>query len=108
MNRRDGRRAGAAVAALLRHSALAAVLFAAPHVLRAQALECDGTEGEREVRSLDFKGNNAFSSRDLETRVSTTASSFVRRRLRAFGTRRCLDSDALRLDVGRLRVFYQR
>lgn len=106
MSRRDGR--GPGVAALLRHAALAVVLLAAPRMLHGQALECDGTEGEREVRSLDFRGNNAFSSRDLETRISTTASSFVRRRLRAFGTRRCLDSDALRLDVGRLRVFYQR
>jgi outer membrane protein assembly factor BamA len=74
----------------------------------AQALECDGTEGEREVRSLVFRGNDAFTSRDLALRVSTTPSDFLQRRLHVFGTRRCLDSDALRLDVGRLRVFYQR
>jgi outer membrane protein insertion porin family/translocation and assembly module TamA len=70
--------------------------------------ECDGLPGEREVHGLDFRGNQAFSSRDLAQRVSTTASDFLQRRLHAFGTRRCLDSDALRLDVGRLRVFYQR
>lgn len=80
----------------------------APAAARAQGVECDGTEGEREVRSLAFRGNQAFSSRDLELRVSTTASDFLQRRLHALGTRRCLDSDALRLDVGRLRVFYQR
>jgi outer membrane protein insertion porin family/translocation and assembly module TamA len=86
---------------------LALAVFA-PQALRAQGIECDGTTGEREVRSLVFRGNQAFPSRELELRVSTTASDFLQRRLRVFGTRRCLDSDALRLDVGRLRVFYQR
>jgi hypothetical protein len=84
------------------------VLAALPASVLAQGLECDGTEGEREVRSLDFTGNEAFSDRDLALRVSTTPSDFLQRRLHIFGTRRCLDSDALRLDVGRLRVFYQR
>lgn len=90
-------------------AALVLILAAlAPHGLQAQGIECDGTPGEREVRSLEFRGNRAFPSRELEPRVSTTASDFLQRRLHAFGTRRCLDSDALRLDVGRLRVFYQR
>ena len=89
--------------------ALTTLLLAAlPASALAQGLECDGTEGEREVRSLDFRGNESFSSRDLALRVSTTPSDFLQRRLHVFGTRRCLDSDALRLDVGRLRVFYQR
>lgn len=83
-------------------------LVAMPSVMMAQGIECDGTQGEREVRSLAFRGNKAFTSRDLALRISTTASDFLQRRLHAFGTRRCLDSDALRLDVGRLRVFYQR
>jgi outer membrane protein assembly factor BamA len=92
-----------------RLAALAAVLIAAvPTLARAQGVECDDTPGEREVRSMEFRGNRAFSSRDLALRVSTTPSDFFQRRLHAFGTRRCLDSDALRLDVGRLRVFYQR
>ena len=85
-----------------------ALVVAVPGVARAQGIECDGTPGEREVRALEFRGNRAFPSRDLELRVSTTASDFLQRRLHALGTRRCLDSDALRLDVGRLRVFYQR
>ena len=89
--------------------ALTTLLLAAlPASALAQGLECDGTEGEREVRSLEFRGNESFSSRDLALRVSTTPSDFLQRRLHLFGTRRCLDSDALRLDVGRLRVFYQR
>jgi outer membrane protein assembly factor BamA len=92
-----------------RRAALAAAFAAAlPGMARAQGVECDGTPGEREVRALEFRGNRAFPSRELELRVSTTASDFLQRRLHAFGTRRCLDSDALRLDVGRLRVFYQR
>jgi outer membrane protein assembly factor BamA len=92
-----------------RLAAAAAVLMTAvPSVARTQGVECDDTPGEREVRSLEFRGNRAFSSRDLALRVSTTASDFLQRRLHAFGARRCLDSDALRLDVGRLRVFYQR
>ncbi len=93
-----GRRVG--IAALL--------ILASAASARAQSAECDGTEGEREVRSLVFSGNHAFTGRDLALRVSTTSSDFLQRRLHAFGTRRCLDSDALRLDVGRLRVFYQR
>ncbi len=98
--------------AVSRHLQVAAwtgvFLLAAPPVARAQGIECDDTPGEREVRSLTFRGNRAFSSRELELRVSTTASGLLQRRLRAFGAKRCLDSDALRLDVGRLRVFYQR
>jgi outer membrane protein assembly factor BamA len=100
---------GAPVTRRCRLAALVLALAAlAPQALRAQGIECDGTAGEREVRALEFRGNKAFPSRDLELRVSTTASDFLQRRLHAFGTRRCLDSDALRLDVGRLRVFYQR
>jgi outer membrane protein assembly factor BamA len=91
-----------------RRAALAAALVVVPGAAQAQGVQCDGTAGEREVRSLDFRGNRAFSSRDLTLRVATTASDFLQRRVHAFGARRCLDSDALRLDVGRLRVFYQR
>jgi outer membrane protein assembly factor BamA len=97
------------VAARWGRAALTTLLLAgAPSLARAQSGECDGVIGEREVRSLRFQGNTAFSSSDLALRVATTPSSLVQRTLRALGTRRCLDSDALRLDVGRLRVFYQR
>ena len=91
-----------------RRAALTLLLLAAlPATARAQSGECDGSVGERELRSLSFRGNRAFSSRDLALRVATTQPSFFRRSLHV-GTRRCLDSDVLRLDVGRLRVFYQR
>ena len=103
------RRDGGPVTRRWRLGALVLALTAVgPRALRAQGIECDGSPGEREVRALEFRGNHAFPSRELELRVSTTASDFLQRRLRAFGTPRCLDSDALRLDVGRLRVFYQR
>ena len=84
----------------------AALLLLAPAAVRAQSSECD--PGEREIRSLKFRGNHAFRGTELALRVSTTPSSFARRNFRVFGKRRCLDSDDLRLDVGRLRLFYRR
>jgi outer membrane protein assembly factor BamA len=72
----------------------------------AQNTECDA--GGREVRSLRFRGNRAFTSSELALRIATTPSSIMRRTFRIAGTRRCLDSDELRLDVGRLRLFYRR
>jgi len=86
--------------------AATAALLLLPASLRAQSSACD--EGAREVRALDFRGNKAFRDNELALRIETTASSVMRRTLRALGTRRCLDSDALRLDVGRLRLFYRR
>ena len=99
-----GRRArgwwrGALTAALLS-------LLSLPSALLAQSSDCD--PGEREVRSLKFRGNRAYRGSELALRVSTTPSSFARRNFRVFGKRRCLDSDELRLDVGRLRLFYNR
>jgi len=99
-----GRRArgwwrGALTAALLS-------LLSLPSALLAQSSDCD--PGEREVRSLKFRGNHAYRGSELALRVSTTPSSFARRNFRVFGKRRCLDSDELRLDVGRLRLFYNR
>lgn len=84
----------------------AALLAIAPRLARAQSDACD--VGQRELRSLDFKGNHAFRSSDLALRISTTPPGFVRRTLRVVGAKRCLDSDDLRLDVGRLRLFYRR
>ncbi|MEO5815147.1 MAG: POTRA domain-containing protein, partial [Gemmatimonadaceae bacterium] len=82
------------------------LLAASPVVLRAQSTECE--PGELEVRALDFKGNREFRASDLALRIVTSPSEFLRRSLRILGTRRCLDSDEMRLDVGRLRVFYRR
>jgi outer membrane protein insertion porin family len=84
----------------------AALLATAPRLAHAQSDACD--VGQRELRSLDFKGNKAFRSSDLALRISTTPPGFLRRTLRVLGAKRCLDSDDLRLDVGRLRLFYRR
>ena len=84
----------------------AALLLLLPPALRAQNTTCE--PGDREVRALKFRGNRAFRGSELALRVSTTPSSFARRTFRMFGKRRCLDSDELRLDVGRLRLFYNR
>ncbi|MEO6526386.1 MAG: BamA/TamA family outer membrane protein [Gemmatimonadaceae bacterium] len=84
----------------------AALLAFLPRVAHAQSAECE--VGAREVRSLEFRGNRVFRSSELSLRVATTESDFARRNFRVFGTRRCLDSDDLRLDVGRLRLFYRR
>ena len=74
--------------------------------LRAQGTECSA--GDREVRSLEFHGQHAFSQAELAQCVATKPSELVRRLIRISGVRRCLDSDELRLDVGRLRIFYRR
>jgi outer membrane protein assembly factor BamA len=90
-----------------RRVALTAALFAAiPAMLRAQSTECEA--GENEVRALEFKGNRLFRASDLALRIVTSPSEFLRRSFRIVGAKRCLDSDELRLDVGRLRVFYRR
>ena len=89
-----------------RRVALTAALLVAPARLHAQRTECE--PGEREVRSLDFRGNRVFKTSDLVLRVATTSSDFARRNFRVVGAKRCLESDELRLDVGRLRIFYRR
>jgi outer membrane protein assembly factor BamA len=93
-------------AAWRRVALTAAIIAAVPGVARAQSTECE--PGEREVRALDFHGNSVFRASDLALRVVTTSSDLLRRNLRVVGIKRCLDSDELRLDVGRLRIFYRR
>jgi outer membrane protein assembly factor BamA len=75
------------------------------NVVGAQDLACD--PGDREVRWLDFEGNRAFSDRELALKIYTTPSAIARRVTRLLGTRRCLDSRALRADVLRLQTFYR-
>ena len=84
----------------------AALVTFVPLAALAQSTECES--GEREVRALEFRGTEAFRASDLGLRVVTTASDVLRRNLRILGVKRCLDSDELKLDVGRLRVFYRR
>jgi outer membrane protein insertion porin family len=78
---------------------------ARPDAIGAQDLACD--PGDREVRWLEFDGNHAFSDRELALKIYTTPSSIARRATRILGTRRCLDSRALRTDVLRLQTFYR-
>ncbi|HEY7233746.1 MAG TPA: BamA/TamA family outer membrane protein [Gemmatimonadaceae bacterium] len=79
-------------------------LVAGPRAARAQDVECD--PGDREVRALDFIGNHAFTDDELALRIVTTPSTWSRRNLRVFGTKRCLDPDELVRDKIRLQVLY--
>jgi len=86
--------------------ALFAIAVCAPTPVRAQDISCD--PGDREVRSLKFEGNRAFSDDDLALRVVTTPSSWWRRHLNLwFAQKRCLNSDVLRSDVFGLREYYK-
>lgn len=77
----------------------------APALLSAQDLTCD--RGDVEVTSLRFAGNLAFSSASLGEGIVTTPSSWARRNLKGFGTRRCLDRPQFALDALRLVRFYR-
>lgn len=81
-----------------------AVGFAAPAGLRAQDVACDA--GDREVRSLEFRGNRTLNDADLRVRVSATPSDLRYRFLR-IGTRRCLGPAQLALDVLGLTRYYR-
>jgi outer membrane protein assembly factor BamA len=91
-----------------RRVAMAAALIVLVPFTGLQAQETECSAGDREVRSLEFHGERAFSQAELALRVATKPSELVRRLIRISGVRRCLDSDELRLDVGRLRIFYRR
>lgn len=83
---------------------LALAVAALPARARAQDTSCE--PGDLEVRSLEFRGNRAFPSSDLEQRIVTTASGWLRRHFGIVGTRHCLNRAELPLDVLRLRKFY--
>lgn len=95
-----GWRGGAA--ALL---ALALLVLAAP-AAAAQETVCD--PGDVEVRRLEFAGNRTFPDDELARGIATTPSSWLRRTLGVFGTRRCIDRAALPLDVARLTLYYRK
>jgi outer membrane protein assembly complex protein YaeT len=82
-----------------------ALLLAAAPALRAQETRCD--PGDTEVRRLAFRGNVAFNDATLAAGIVTTPSSWARRSLRLFGTRRCLDRAQFPADVTRLRIWYR-
>src|SRR5438067_2224558 len=107
--------ANPAPAAVLRRALCwgAALLVAAIN-LRAQQAEC-GTD--KEIRQLDFSGNETFSDRELGDLVVTTPSSWARRHFDfldpvtrhiplvgfSVGTVRCFDAAEFKLDLERLR-----
>ncbi|MGE0441104.1 MAG: outer membrane protein assembly factor [Gemmatimonadales bacterium] len=61
------------------------------------------------VRRLEFKGNHSIEQFELETRISTTKSSWFARNLRFLpvGELRRLNEREFRRDVSRIRLFYQ-
>jgi outer membrane protein insertion porin family/translocation and assembly module TamA len=91
----------------VRGIALLAVVATAAFASRVQAQDIECDPGDREVRSLEFKGNTAFTDAELSLRIVTTASSWARRHLRIFGSKRCLDSEELPRDKLRLQLLYR-
>ena len=83
--------------------ALVSLAILVPKVARAQ--ECE--PGDRQVRSLRFVGNTAFSDDDLSARVITTPSSFAKRHFRFFGTPRCYPPNGLAPDAANITTFYK-
>jgi outer membrane protein insertion porin family/translocation and assembly module TamA len=82
------------------------VSVAAPASAQAQSLSCD--PGDLEVRALDFRGNRAIGDGDLAVRVTTTPSSWGRRKLHLwFAEKRCLNRNELPRDVLRLQAYYR-
>jgi len=91
---------------LCRLALVACAALAAP-AARGWAQDVPCLEDGVEVASLGFAGNTAFSDATLASGIATTPSSWVRRHLRMFGTRRCLDHQEFALDAVRLRLFYR-
>ena len=85
---------------------LTSFLLASASVAVAQTASCG--PGEREVRSLQFAGNSAFTDGQLAQTIATTPSGWTRRALRLpFAERRCLDQAEFANDRIRLVVFYR-
>jgi len=80
--------------------------FLAAEASAQSGASCSGGR-DQEVRVLSFTGNRNFSDAILADGLQTSASSFTRRYLRFFGTRRCLDHAQLRDDAVRLQIFYR-
>src|SRR5687768_15058516 len=92
-------------ALLISGFALLGTTFARP--ASAQDINCDA--GDKEVRSLSFSGNTAFSDAELSKIIVTTPSPFARTVLRLPLTARlCLDRNELPKDRARLVIFYRR
>lgn len=83
-----------------------AASVATPAPIRAQDITCEA--GDLEVRGLEFRGNRAIGDDDLALRVTTTPSSWGRRKLQLwFAEKRCLNRAELPRDVLRLEEYYR-
>lgn len=91
-------------ASLLGPLLLAVVAATAASPAAAQDLSCD--RGDREVRSLQFRGNQEFSAEELSATVATMQSTLPG--IPLFGERRCLDPGEFARDVQRLETLYRR
>ncbi len=89
-----------------RLAVLCALPLLATHAAAQAGAFCGG-DTDLEVRALSFVGNRSFSDALLADGLQTSASSFTRRYLRVFGTRRCLDRTVFRDDAWRLQIFYR-
>jgi outer membrane protein insertion porin family/translocation and assembly module TamA len=85
---------------------LSAAVLATARALPAQEFDIRCDPGDTEVRRLEFVGNRTFSERELEPRIGTTQSSWMRRRF-GVGRRYCLDSILVRADSLRLGFLYR-
>lgn len=74
-----------------------------------EAVSCDDP-ATREVRTLRFSGNRAFTDADLASRIETTPMSWWARvpLVGRLVTRRCIDARTLQLDALRLLYYHRR
>lgn len=82
--------------------AVALLVGAAPAA--AQQVLCDG--GLKEVRGVEFRGNETFRGDQLGSLIVTTPSSWARRLFRIVGQRLCYDSTVVAADANRLMYYY--
>jgi outer membrane protein assembly factor BamA len=89
-----------------------ALLILAPLLVSSQRILAQDTScetGEKEVRSLKFTGNDAFTDTELSRIIVTTASPFARAVLHLpLSVKRCLNPTELPKDRARLVIFYRR
>lgn len=95
---------------VVRAIVLAAALHAGVGVATVHAQEADCDQSRREVRTVRFNGNQAYSAEELSARVPTTPSSLWHRWFGWFfnvGTRRCFPDVGLGPDSAALKQFYE-
>jgi outer membrane protein assembly factor BamA len=83
-----------------------AALLVVPGIAAAQNITCE-EPGDIEVRGLEFRGNRSIDADDLGLRITTTPSSWARRKLRFLGRKRCLDRGEVSRDILRIKAYYR-